>query len=104
MTNWENINGVYYPDINGAEYACYESAPSIFRLRKNGALIAETFTLQEGQRWAEVYDEYLEKVRSKKEPDEEPDLKIYTFKDLLDAFDVENYMELPRYPHLNEHL
>ena len=58
--NWTiDENDIWRADINGIHYEVYETAPGFQRVRRDSLLIAETYTTEEGKRWAETYDDWL---------------------------------------------
>lgn len=81
--------------MRGHDYDVYETMPGIYRLRRDGDLIAETFTPEEAKRWAETYDKWLEQVAPKmaKKPD-----KPLQLTDLSNWREMAKCQIFPRYP------
>lgn len=96
-TQWKRMNQIWLADINGHEYEVYETEPGMQRVRRDGQLIAETFTTEEGKRWAESYDKWLTQVAPSlpRRPEEfgEPE----HIGDILRRMDFTD-IRFPRYP------
>jgi len=98
-TEWKLTDGgrIWFAMINGNEYEVYETEPGMQRVRRDGQLIAETFTTEEGKRWAESYDKWLTQVAPSlpRRPEEfgEPEL----IGDILRRMDFTE-QRFPRYP------
>lgn len=95
MKSWTQSNHILCTTINGNEYEVYETEPGMQRLRRNGRLIAETFTIEEAQRWAESYDKWLEQ-EAPKLPKKQEFLPPFT--DMSNAFEMGMLKRFPRYP------
>lgn len=95
---WTESDQILCATINGHEYEVYETEPGMQRLRRNGRLIAETYTTEEAQRWAESYDKWLEQEAPKlpKKPVNLPE--IISMADLIRDYGCTGWQRFPAYP------